>query len=213
MLLALQDGTRVEPTPSAKAECPACGGTVTAKCGQVVTWHWAHVGQQEDCDRWAEPVTGWHREWQQTVPVERREVVIGRHRADIITATRRVVEIQHSSLPAPEIREREAFYGDMAWIFDARDAYEWRRLDLRFPDTKRLDYCTFRWKQPRKSLAVCRRPVLLDLGLGKVLRIGRLYASTPCGGWGKLYTRAEIIRYLNAGPRSLSTGRVVRDMA
>jgi hypothetical protein len=31
-----------------------------ARCGQIVTWHWAHLAR-EDCDPWAEPDTVWHR--------------------------------------------------------------------------------------------------------------------------------------------------------
>ena len=35
----------------------------------------------------------------------------------------------------------------------------------------------FRWKHARQSIAACRRPVLLDLGDGTVLRAGRFAAS------------------------------------
>ena len=48
---------------------------------------------------------------------------MGPHRADIVTASGGVVEIQHSPISADVITEREEFYGDrMAWIFDATQA-------------------------------------------------------------------------------------------
>ena len=66
-------------------------------------------------------MTEWHLGWQRAVPPERREVVMGPHRADIVTASGGVVEIQHSPISVDVITEREEFYGDrMAWIFDAR---------------------------------------------------------------------------------------------
>ena len=68
-------------------------------------------------------MTEWHLGWQRAVPPERREVVMGPHRADIVTASGGVVEIQHSPVSPDVIAAREAFYGDqMAWIFDATQA-------------------------------------------------------------------------------------------
>ena len=68
-------------------------------------------------------MTEWHRGWQLAVPPERREVVMGPHRADIVTASGGVVEIQHSPISVDVITEREEFYGErMAWIFDATQA-------------------------------------------------------------------------------------------
>jgi hypothetical protein len=42
-------------------------------------------------------------------------------RADIVTASGVVVELQHSPISAETIAEREAFYGRMVWVFDARE--------------------------------------------------------------------------------------------
>jgi hypothetical protein len=45
---------------------------------------------------------------------------MGPHRADVVTASGGVVELQHSPISPEVIAEREAFYGErMAWIFDA----------------------------------------------------------------------------------------------
>ena len=89
----------------------------------------------------AEPMSAWHLSWQAHAPADRREVVIGAHRADVVAPDGSVVEIQHSAIGTDEIREREAFYaffGAMTWIFDAREAYEDQRLDVRRPRDPRV---------------------------------------------------------------------------
>ena len=113
---------RVEAAPGLAGTCPSCGHPCRPKCGKLITWHWAHYARA-DCDPWSEPMTEWHLGWQRAVPSERREVVMGPHRADILTASGGVVEIQHSTIPVDTITEREEFYGQqMAWIFDATQA-------------------------------------------------------------------------------------------
>jgi Competence protein CoiA-like family len=92
---------RAEALPGLVGTCPACGSICRPKCGQMVIWHWAHHARA-DCDRWSEPMTEWHRAWQEVVPDDRREVVMGPHRADIVTASGGVVELQHSPI-SPEI--------------------------------------------------------------------------------------------------------------
>lgn len=48
---------------------------------------------------------------------------MGPHRADVVTASGGVVELQHSAISPEVITEREEFYGErMAWIFDATKA-------------------------------------------------------------------------------------------
>ncbi|MBN8609165.1 MAG: hypothetical protein J0L92_01170 [Deltaproteobacteria bacterium] len=128
MRLAVQLGSRVEATPGGRAACPGCAEPVVAKCGELVTWHWAHASGRTDCDPWWEPETPWHREWKSHAPLERQEVVRGSHRADVVLPDGYVIELQHSPISPEEIREREAFYGRMAWLFDARDAWSARRL-------------------------------------------------------------------------------------
>lgn len=182
------DDDRVEATPRARARCPLCAAEVTAKCGRLVAPHWAHVAR-EDCDEWAEADSAWHRAWQDCVPAGNREVVLGRHRADILTPTGTVVELQHSSIPTEQIIAREEFYGHrMIWIFDAAEAYESNRLNLR----NRKDYVSFRWKHPRKTIGVCRRPVYLDLGNGAVLHVRKFHPEAPSGGWGHLGYKTEL---------------------
>lgn len=169
-----EDGKRVLARPKASASCPCCDEDVVAKCGKVVTWHWAHKSKA-DCDTWSEPETPWHAAWKSRY--ERTEVVIegcvgvasARHRADAICQMQgqeMIVEFQHSSITAEEVRERELFYGDMAWVVDASDAFRRERLELTFkyPETG-SPYCTFWWKQRRRSFDDCRSPLFLDLGM------------------------------------------------
>lgn len=157
-------------------------------------WHWAHQSRDE-CDPWAERDTEWHREWQAVAPIERREVVIGNHRADVVTANGTVVELQHSYLAPDEISERERHYGPrMVWLFDARDAYDRDR----FLPRRRREFDTFRWKHPRKSIAVCRRPVIPDLGYDRLFLVKKVHSTAPCGGWGHLRPRSFLVDFINA---------------
>src|ERR1017187_5321301 len=120
MYATAPDGARIEAVPRLKAcMCPLCGSPVVAKCGLIVIWHWAHAVGGE-CDSWAEPMSAWHRAWQEGVPPERREVVMGPHRADVVTASGVIAELLHSAISPSVSPEREEFYGArMAWIVDA----------------------------------------------------------------------------------------------
>lgn len=205
-------GSRVEATSGDRALCPVCKTDVLAKCGDLVSHHWAHVSV-EDCDLWAEPDTAWHREWQSAVPRERREVVMGSHRADIVTPSGMVVELQRKALSHAEVAEREEFYGRMIWIVDSVDPAtkyaEYRKahqeawaivqsgacgleslpdepksgLDLR----SKGSHYTFRWKHPRKWVSYPAKPTYLDCGpeIG-LLHLKKIHLGPPCGGWGHL---------------------------
>jgi competence protein CoiA len=198
MMYAELDGVRSEAHPGATgATCPICRGPVVAKCGRIVVWHWAHHTRPE-CDEWAESDSEWHRSWQTVVPAERREVIMGRHRADIVTTQGLVVEVQHSNLSVDEIAEREFYYSRMVWIFDAREAVRQERLDLRTKQGSAPNYRTFRWKHPRKSIAACRAQVWLDLGNDLLLKLGRIYPKAPCGGYGTLHRQQDLIDAINA---------------
>jgi len=195
-----ETATRTTATPGNIGTCPTCSAPVISKCGSIMSWHWAHA-RGEDCDTWSEPMSAWHLSWQAHAPAERREVILGRHRADIVATDGSVVEVQRSAIGADEIREREAFYaffGAMTWIFDAHEAYEDERLDVRRPrDPRTPGYVTFRWKHPRKSLAACHSRVLLDLGGEQLLRVGRIYPDAPCGGWGHILPASTVARWIS----------------
>ena len=188
--LDLVTAERIDATPSMSGTCPHCGARVIAKCGAIVTWHWAHIAA--DCDSWAEPDSSWHREWQGRFPEHMREVRWADHRADVLTP-RGVVEIQHSNLSPAEIDERERVYGRMVWIWDATEAYAAGRIDLRRKDGRPDNWRSFRWKHARKSLAFCQYPTLIHLAPGKVLRLGRMFPKAPTGGWGWLITEDDAV--------------------
>lgn len=176
-----------------KATCPACSGKVIAKCGRLTVWHWAHASKQ-DCDNWAEGETDWHLSWKNfidEVSQEMTEVVVGKHRADIRMPSGFVMELQHSTISPAEIDEREAFYQNMAWLFDAIEPFESGRLSVR----NKGNYVTFRWKHARKSIAECTADVFLDLG-DKLLEIKRIKNMKPFAGWGYLIPKEKFVKKL-----------------
>lgn len=99
-----------------RARCFLCDEEVIAKVGTMVAAHWAHHSRA-DCDDWYE-MSDWHRDWQAKVPPERREVVIGNHRADAVTPRGAVVEFQHSAIPPDQVEVREKHYGTGVWVVD-----------------------------------------------------------------------------------------------
>ena len=189
---------RMLATKGMRSSCPICQKPVLAKCGDIVRHHWAHEADGE-CDPWAEreqEVSQWHRDWQERVPESLREVVIGPHRADIVTAGRyrKIVELQHSNLSPDEIRERERFYRypedahGMWWVFDAISAYNNDRLDISGKTVVK-----FRWKRPRTSVVSCQRPVFLDIGVA-LLNILRLDSDEqPYTGIAQVFSHQALL--------------------
>jgi competence CoiA-like predicted nuclease len=182
------DGTKISPTHSGqRALCPGCRGEVVARCGRINIWHWGHLSGM-DCDPWAEPLSIWHLQWQKylaslgadvEVQIEKSGKI---HRADARMKNGTVIELQHSNISVDKIEEREIFYGNMIWVFDAIDAFEKERFDLRIKE----GHQTFRWKHARKSVAYARKPVRLDLGSGWVMDLKKMSKESPVGGWGRI---------------------------
>jgi competence protein CoiA len=200
MFYANTPNGRARATPGATATCPTCGEDLIARCGELVAWHWAHRSVA-DCDPWAERDSAWHRAWQDRFPESMREVPVGPHRADIRHPDGLVVELQHSTISVDDIQARERHYGRMVWVFDATDAVDAERLDIRQPKRHQPDYATFRWRHPRKTIAACKRHVFIDLGAdyGALLRLGRLYPEAPCGGYGWLVDPDDLVDDIISG--------------
>ena len=215
MLFAVdQDGQKIPATPKAEGWCSMCEEKLIPKCGRIVTHHWAHRG--EDCDPWREPETEWHRYWKSLVPPEYSEVTIPKngilHRADIVTRNGVVIELQHSPLGVDEIEDREAFYGQMIWLFDVRDCRPQSVLgsdgeyydlpdhakQIRLRLRPKEGYHTFRWTHPRKSIAYAQSPKHLDVGSGEVFELKKMSKETPCGGWGYLKPLAAFEGWLKS---------------
>lgn len=175
-----------------RALCPGCGAEVVAKCGEFVKWHWAHVSG-EVCDSWGESEGTWHRAWKLWAPRERREVWFGRHVADIVAGDGVICELQHSSISVDEIRDRERFYGNMRWLFDARDkGYE---LNVKEPNGNAASiHRSFWWP----TMASCRKRVILDLGMNVVISLEHVNDSGTYG-FGYIYPYRTIQMWI-AGP-------------
>lgn len=123
-----ENNNRSEPLFSGqKARCPLCGGTLVGKCGDIYTWHWQHTNDRE-CDPWKEHETPWHRKWKAKFPKIQQEVIIERngekHIADVKTKNNTVIEFQNSSISTTTIEIREAFYGKMIWVINAKSFKE-----------------------------------------------------------------------------------------
>src|SRR5690348_5031867 len=122
MKFGLIDNVRSMARPGARGQCQFCGRPLTAKCGEVVVWHWAHAPRHV-CDPWWENETDWHRKWKNYCPNSWQEVIHlaergEKHIADVQPDTGLVIELQHSSMKPEELRSRERFYGKMLWIVD-----------------------------------------------------------------------------------------------
>lgn len=150
-MLATVDGALSAPSPGAAGQCPACRGPVMAKCGQIVTHHWAHE-TRIDCDPWAEPESEWHQAWKRRYLFAGAEVeaVVGAHRADILLPSA-VIELQHSPISIDEARSREEFYGRMLWLFDMTDEERFERVHIGVRGLW--------WKRGSRTQARLRRPV------------------------------------------------------
>lgn len=192
MLYALINGQRQTARPGCIGICPGCGSQVVAKCGEINIWHWSHTSLS-DCDPWYESESEWHLEWKQLAPKERCEVVIGRHRADVVSPKGIVIELQHSALSPAEVRERETYYEEhkqgIIWIVDAQEF----EANLTFKN--KGDYHSFRWKWPRKWMFAIEAPLLWDLGFDELFMVRKIYERGNCRGWGKFIERDQVTRF------------------
>jgi competence CoiA-like predicted nuclease len=189
MLLARDAaGARIRARRGGQAVCPSREAILIPKCGQLVIHHWAHYADR-DCDPWFEE-TEWHREWKTRFPEDWTEVVVGPHRADVRRPDGVTFEFQHSTIAPAEIREREAFYeaqGWLEWVFDAREAATTGRFELK-TNYREMAF-SFVWRHGRRSIAECRCPVWLDLGLGRLFAVRKVRTDGDVfelAGWGHL---------------------------
>jgi hypothetical protein len=165
LFAAANDGSRVLPSPGAKARCPSCKRPVYARCGKVKVWHWAHRGDRA-CARNSKGETFWHLAWKLRVPPQAREVPRGGLRADIVGRHGRVVELQHSRIDPRVVDYREETYGDMAWLFDSAMFAKYLFVDAIEPSAQGeggLAWCALRWPRPWPGIVRAKRAVYIDL--------------------------------------------------
>lgn len=218
MRWAIKDNKRVEAEPKLKAICPICNEEVISKCGLIKVWHWSHKSISE-CDNWSEPESEWHLQWKNEFPKECQEFIMGKHRADIRTKDRYIIELQNSPISSEKIIERENYYKRMIWLLNGEKLFG--GLELR----KKGDIFTFRFKSPTKSWEYASKPLYIHLN-GKMARnkgmvlgeenghiisymdtsydqvwdgseiflIKKIYYGKYCGGWGKIISKEDFLK-------------------
>lgn len=126
MKYSLVDGVLKEPFKKGQGFCPCCNSETIAKCGNSKLHHWAHK-VLNNCDKWWESETQWHRDWKNFFPKEWQEVIHfdnitnEKHIADIKTNNGLVIELQNSPMNYEELNSRELFYDNMIWIVNAKE--------------------------------------------------------------------------------------------
>lgn len=180
----LLNKNRENAAPGITGECPFCLDKLIPKCGEIKIWHWAHKSIVV-CDPWSEGETEWHIDWKNKFPKEWQEVIIKKngvkHIADVLTSKGLILEFQNSPISMIKIKERETFYGNMAWVFNFKEIID------NFDFYEKRNYTTFRWKHPRQSMWCIRKPLFIDFG-DSLFVIKKLYSNIPCGGWGQWTT-------------------------
>lgn len=175
-----ESGSRIAAMKGANGWCPSCRDQLVPKCGSIKVHHWAH--RSCDCDPWYEPETEWHLRWKSLAPRERVEVVMGPHRADVVSPSGIVVELQHSSISLEEAQEREQFYGRMIWLFDAQPFAD--RLDWINRGSPARPHAVCLWKHRRPVHWVLTMPIFWDFGEAAIFAIrGTHNAGGVDGQW------------------------------
>ena len=177
-LYAYVDGEKRLPEKGLWGTCGLCEETMISKCGPHKVDHWAHKAGS-NCDPWHEGVGPWHREWQDYVQEKYVEFRMPPHAADILGIGNRVIELQHSPISADEIAAREAFYGNMVWVFDATERFEMITVGRR----------TFFALGRTKHIDDCKKPVFLDFGSVFVEVEEFSKAIAKMGGFGRTRSR------------------------
>lgn len=116
--------------------CPFCGSRMIAKKGEVKIHHFAHLGSCTETWKY-DPMTEWHKNWQNEFPKENQEIMLRKgnikHIADVLI-NKYVVEFQHSKISLEEFLDRNRFYTSLGykliWIFDFVNGQNIRNMEL-----------------------------------------------------------------------------------
>lgn len=164
-LYALIDGTRARATPATAAACLDCHSEMTAKCGDVLVWHWAHTNRPDHCTSpYGE--SEWHLLWKERAIDGTQEYPhpTRPRRADVRAPSGFVVEFQRSPLTATQVRDRENDWDRrLVWVLDAEAAYNAERLRLFEPEPG-LRRQRFYWFKSPEIVRAVTCTTLYDLG-------------------------------------------------
>lgn len=111
--------------------CPACGGAMVQKRGNINAHHFAHRAGKE-CDPWyAGKMSLWHSKMQNQFDKKTQEIVVWNkthteyHIADVAlqaNGEKYILEFQHSSISQKDFIVRSKFYLEngykVIWVFD-----------------------------------------------------------------------------------------------
>ena len=106
--------------------------------------------------------------WKDAFPSNCQEIVQidentgEKHVADVKTPNGVVVEVQHSRISEDELHSREAFYGDMIWIVDARDVVWMTSHDLVSVEPMAYDFILLSRSTLLRRWSSAKRPVYFD---------------------------------------------------
>lgn len=186
-------GKKLMAAPRLRAFCPGCSEPVSARCGEVNIWHWAH-DTSSLCPYAVE--TEWHLNWKSQFPPECVEIIDGPHRADVIFEGD-VYEFQSVALDPSVMMERQAYWEGKGyrffWVFEFMERY--KNLSLRV----KAGYVSFRWKWPMRRLECLPFPYYLDLGNALLLVKKVYWDSFKVGGYGSILDIDYLCRPMATG--------------
>ncbi len=116
-------------------ECPHCGKSVRARCGELNDEHWSHINSE--CPYITEKDNKWHTDWKYKFEKGGciKEKKFDNFIADAYNPkTNTIIEFQHSSITPQEIRDRCNYYKNtnknIKWIFDYTEKYKRQHIKL-----------------------------------------------------------------------------------
>lgn len=147
----------IRPNPKSRALCPSCKKTVIAKCGDKMSWHWAHE-VDGNCEK--KNKGPWHSRMQSMFDIKNCEVSFTYNgetrRADVVQGDC-VYEFQDSHITQDEITARDKFYRSLgkyvAWIIRASTPKKKALITIGEPPRANnpLGLKMFRWDSPPMS--------------------------------------------------------------
>jgi len=121
MIYAIHNNKRVKAIHTGeRANCPGCGGVVTAKCGDYKQNHWAHLNTTSSCKY--KPMSDFHLMVQSLFHESFLEKISidsngEKHIADI-EINGIVLEVQNSPIDYDEVQKRNLHHKNVVWVLN-----------------------------------------------------------------------------------------------